>query len=230
MCAATLIPKNEQTMLVKRFRFKVLRYFPIKPRLRRLYMLEKAAKDMTWHALNQVPMGLCHTQQIVRLGRILIVHILNLHQSSTMYGWYGLCTDGFDPSGKFSKGDFPSYGMLFLWSTHGRLACPYCMERTKSFRLVHLRKPCWFDCHGQFLTDDHLYRKQKDKFSKWVVDMDYPPPRLSGQQIFDRVCQYPDIKVLNQHGDKKISGFRIEHNWRKKIIFGEISYWVANLI
>jgi hypothetical protein len=31
--------------------------------------------------------------------------------------------------------DFPAYGMLSGWVTHGRLACPHCMEHTKSFTL-----------------------------------------------------------------------------------------------
>ncbi|KAL8124215.1 hypothetical protein AgCh_012013 [Apium graveolens] len=31
--------------------------------------------------------------------------------------------------------DFPAYGMLTGWSTHGKVACPYCMEHTKSFTL-----------------------------------------------------------------------------------------------
>jgi hypothetical protein len=29
--------------------------------------------------------------------------------------------------------DFPTYGILSGWSTVGKLACPYCMEHTKSF-------------------------------------------------------------------------------------------------
>lgn len=32
--------------------------------------------------------------------------------------------------------DFPAYGMVSCWSTHGLLSCPYCMECTKSFRLA----------------------------------------------------------------------------------------------
>jgi len=40
--------------------------------------------------------------------------------------------------------DFPTYGMLSGWSTHGRLACPHCMEHTKSFTLNYGRKSCWF--------------------------------------------------------------------------------------
>lgn len=29
--------------------------------------------------------------------------------------------------------DFPVYGMLSGWTTHGRLSCPNCMDDTKSF-------------------------------------------------------------------------------------------------
>jgi len=33
--------------------------------------------------------------------------------------------------------DFLAYGMLSGWGTHGRLACPYCMEDTKAFQLAN---------------------------------------------------------------------------------------------
>ena len=39
--------------------------------------------------------------------------------------------------------DFPAYGMLSGWSTHGKLACPYCLDETDLFRLAHGRKPTW---------------------------------------------------------------------------------------
>ena len=54
--------------------------------------------------------------------------------------------------------DFPTYGMLSGWSTHEKLACPYCMEDSKAFRLTHGRKPCWFECHRRFLPSDHPFR------------------------------------------------------------------------
>ena len=31
--------------------------------------------------------------------------------------------------------DFPAYSMLFSWSTAGRLACPYCMDKSDAFTL-----------------------------------------------------------------------------------------------
>ena len=41
--------------------------------------------------------------------------------------------------------DFSAYGMLSGWSTSGRLACPYCMNQSKAFRLKNGRKFSWFD-------------------------------------------------------------------------------------
>ena len=43
--------------------------------------------------------------------------------------------------------DFYTYGMLSGWMIVGKIACPYCMENTKSFTLKHDRKNCCFDCH-----------------------------------------------------------------------------------
>ena len=53
--------------------------------------------------------------------------------------------------------DFSAYGMLLGWSTHRKLAYPYCMENTKSFQLEQGRKPYWFDCHRQFLFEHHPF-------------------------------------------------------------------------
>jgi len=33
--------------------------------------------------------------------------------------------------------DFLAYDMLYAWGTHGKLACPHCMEHSKEFRLHH---------------------------------------------------------------------------------------------
>ena len=57
--------------------------------------------------------------------------------------------------------DFPAYGMVFGWSTHGKLACPYCMENNKAFTLTNMGKASFFYCHHHFLPPNHRYRKQK---------------------------------------------------------------------
>jgi hypothetical protein len=40
--------------------------------------------------------------------------------------------------------DFPAYEMVFGWITHGKLACPYCMENIKAFTLTNRGKTFFF--------------------------------------------------------------------------------------
>jgi len=62
--------------------------------------------------------------------------------------------------------DFPTYGMLFGWSTAGKFACPICMNKSKAFSLKNGRKVTWFDCHRQFLPCNHVFRRNKEAFYK----------------------------------------------------------------
>jgi len=60
--------------------------------------------------------------------------------------------------------DFPAYEMVSGWSTHGKLACPYCMENNKAFTLINRGKASFFDCHCHLLPPNHRYRKNKKDF------------------------------------------------------------------
>ena len=62
--------------------------------------------------------------------------------------------------------DFPAYGMLSGWSTHGVLSCPICMERQRGTYLPHGRKVTWFDCHRCFLPRSHSFRRNTHAFLK----------------------------------------------------------------
>jgi hypothetical protein len=68
--------------------------------------------------------------------------------------------------------DFPAYGMLSGWSTHGKLACPYCMENNKAFTLANGGKASFFDCHRRFLPLHHRYRKNRKDFFVGRVEKD----------------------------------------------------------
>ena len=75
--------------------------------------------------------------------------------------------------------DFPAYGMLSGWSTHGKLACPYCMENNKEFTLANGGKASFFYCHRHFLPLNHRYRKNRKDFFVGRVEKDVASPRLS---------------------------------------------------
>jgi len=89
--------------------------------------------------------------------------------------------------------DFPAYGMISGWSTHGKLACSYCMENNKAFTLTNGGKASFFYCHCHFLLPNHRYRKNKNYFFVGRVEKDVALPRLSGEELFDVVSEYGDI-------------------------------------
>ena len=56
---------------------KVLRYFPLTPRLRRLYMSRKTATEMRWYRDKRVDDGIMNIRLTLRSGRNLILFILS---------------------------------------------------------------------------------------------------------------------------------------------------------
>lgn len=127
--------------------------------------------------------------------------------------------------------DFPAYAMLSGWTTHGRLACPYCMDDTGAFWLKHGRKTCWFDCHRRFLPKDHTLRRNKKNFKKnKMVDSD-PPTVYSGEELWsDHVSSLPRTVDCGGDGHPKIPGYGDNHNWHKQSIFWKLPYWKCLLL
>jgi hypothetical protein len=105
---------------------------------------------------------------------------------------------------------FPAYGMVSGWSTHGKLACPYCMENNKAFMLRN--KASFFNYHRRFLPPNHRYRKNKNDFFVGRVEKDVAPPCLSGEELLDVVSEYGDIVFGLQSGKQKFPGFGLTHN------------------
>jgi len=120
--------------------------------------------------------------------------------------------------------DFPAYGMLSGWSTHGKLTCPYCMENNKAFTLANRGKASFFDCHRRFLPFNHRYRKNRKDFFVGRVEKDVASPRLSSEELRDVVSEYGDIVFGLQSGKQKFSDFDLTHNWVKGSIFWELPY------
>lgn len=124
--------------------------------------------------------------------------------------------------------DFPAYGMLSGWMTAGKMACPCCMHHTKVFRLDNGGKSSWFDCQRKFLPSDHPFRRNKDGFYKNRVVRSEPPPRLTGEQVWNEVQTMPTI--MDNIDEVRIPGYGDKHNWKKRSIFWELPYWSTNLI
>ena len=97
--------------------------------------------------------------------------------------------------------DFPAYGILSEWTTHGRLACPYYMESTCAFQLKHGRKTSWFDCHRIYLPINHPYRRNKILFRSKVVVRDTAPPYLSAEEIEKDIDYYGSEEKVSKGGN-----------------------------
>ncbi|GLT28135.1 hypothetical protein SLA2020_030890 [Shorea laevis] len=102
--------------------------------------------------------------------------------------------------------DFPGYGMVSGWSTHGHLSCPYWMEMTCAFYLQHGRKISFFDCHRQFLPASHSYRMDATQFLKGSFEFGPLPPWLNGQSVRLQVVAIPDVLFGNPSVNKTILG------------------------
>jgi len=89
--------------------------------------------------------------------------------------------------------DFPTYGMVSGWSTHEKLACTYCMENNKAFKLTNGGKASFFNCHRRFLPSNHRYRKNNNDFFVGRVEKDVAPLHLSSKELHDVVSEYGDI-------------------------------------
>jgi hypothetical protein len=125
--------------------------------------------------------------------------------------------------------DFPAYGMLSGWGTHGKLACPICMEDTKAFTLKNGGKATWFDCHRRFLPLNHPFRRNKYAFVKGEIETRGPPQYLTPEQVWDKVKDKPNVQVVGGVALKP-RGYGLAHNWTKKSIFWDLPYWKDNLL
>jgi len=115
--------------------------------------------------------------------------------------------------------DFLAYGMVSGWSTHGKIACPYCMENNKAFTLTNEGNASFFYCHCSFLPPNHRRRKNIKDFFVGRVEKDVAPLFLSGEELHDVVSEYGDIVFGLQSGKQKFPGFGLTHNWVKRSIF-----------
>src|SRR5436189_1297637 len=105
--------------------------------------------------------------------------------------------------------------MLSGWSTHRRLSCPVCMDRTKVIQLKYSRKPSFFDCHRRFLPYDHRFRRNKKAFWNRHVEASQPPLILTGDEIWERVRHFRRI-MDNPSIEDKPEGYGEIHNWDRR--------------
>ncbi|XP_068304238.1 uncharacterized protein [Pyrus communis] len=131
--------------------------------------------------------------------------------------------------------DFPAYGMLSGWSTHGYKACPHCMHDKESIYLPASSKICYMG-HRRFLEDNHRFRRQTITFNGRREHRS-APRQWTGLQCLEELSTLrftfgkpnKDASV-GQHRRRASSNTSSNSQWKKKSIFYELPYWRHLLI
>ncbi|KAG8480898.1 hypothetical protein CXB51_025476 [Gossypium anomalum] len=135
---------------------KVLRYFPLIPRLKRLFQSSKTSQSMRWHKEGRTKDGILRHPADGSAWDAFDKRFLDF-ASDPRNVRLGLASDGFNPFRTTSTSyridafdssasesftlracllwtinDFLAYASLSGWSTKGRVACPICAEKTES--------------------------------------------------------------------------------------------------
>lgn len=118
--------------------------------------------------------------------------------------------------------DFPAYGDLSGWSTHGRKACPCCRHATKSTWLTYGKKWCYMG-HRRWLSKEHQWRKNKRTFD--------------GMQKIEGAPEVPDDNEIMRQLEVVVKRARIgqklpkdEVDWKRRSILYDLPYWKDQLL
>ncbi|CAN6677699.1 unnamed protein product [Malus baccata var. baccata] len=260
---------------------KVLRYFPLKPRLQRLFILRHTSKDMRWHKEKRINDGntirhpadssaskeFDHIDGVTPYSDIskpysmwpVVVFPYNLPPWKCMkkpFSFLTLLIPGPKAPGNeidvylrplvdelkelwengvpthdkmiestfnlraavmWTINDFPAYGNLSGWSTHGKLACPVCNEDGSYTKLRD--KYCHIG-HLRYLPMNHSWRKNSQLFNG-CQEMRHRPKEFLGDDILDQLDSLLP-RTLGKHRtnkDKKRKRNAKELNWTRKSIF-----------
>ncbi|WOH08702.1 hypothetical protein DCAR_0728148 [Daucus carota subsp. sativus] len=82
--------------------------------------------------------------------------------------------------------DFPAYAYLSGWSTAGKLACPVCLEDTRSRRITD--KQCFIG-HRCYLDAKHPWRRSKEYDGS--TELRGPPRTFTGEDILIQLEEVP---------------------------------------
>jgi hypothetical protein len=94
--------------------------------------------------------------------------------------------------------DFQAYKIISGWSMHGKLACSYCMENSKTFILTDSSKISFFLLPPAVLANGSQVQKEHKGL-------------LSGEELYDVVSEYGDIVFGFQSSKHKFHDFDLTH-------------------
>ncbi|KAJ8769380.1 hypothetical protein K2173_002584 [Erythroxylum novogranatense] len=216
-------------------------YFPLTPRLQRLYTSDVTACHMRWHAEHDQEDGVMrHPSDALAWKHFNDTHVHFAIESRNMR--LGLSTDGFQPFGQSGQ-QYSSWPVIITpynlppwmcmkkaYITAGKLAYPHCGNDSDAFYLPTDGKISWFDNHRKFLPPDHPFRRNKYKFIKNRIVKQSPPPLKCGVEILQEIEALGLLKVTEIDADEVNRSISQNFGWRKRSIFWDLPYWKTNMV
>ncbi|KAH0655492.1 hypothetical protein KY285_030374 [Solanum tuberosum] len=198
---------------------KVLRYFPLKPMLKRLFMCSKTAEHMRWHASESNPDGLMRHPRDGEAWKTFD-QIHSGFSSDPRNVRLGIATDGFNPFGTMSS----TYSIWPVFLIPYNLPPWMCMKHTSfilSMIIPGKQTPGNnIDVYLQPLV------KELRILSGWNTYTGFACPTYN----FDtEPCRLHHGRGVELNGRRKRSR-RATKQWNKRSIFFELPYWESNLL
>jgi len=78
------------------------------------------------------------------------------------------------------------------------------------------------------LPRNHPFRTDSESFRKDHVENSPIPIRLTSDDLWERVFNFP--RIVDTGKRNKLDGFGSQHNWTKRSIFWDLPYWNTNMI
>ncbi|KAI3447069.1 hypothetical protein Pfo_003734 [Paulownia fortunei] len=198
---------------------KVLRYFSLKPRLKRLFLSKHTAKNMRWHKekreFDKLHETFANDPRNVRL-RLETGGFNSFENMSNDEG-----VETYDASTERTIHDFPAYGAMSGWSIKGYKAYSVCLKDITSQGLCN---KIYYTGHRRFLHLKHSWCKNKRFNGKFKNEG--LPRTFSSREIILKLDALPKV-IFSKHPaligkQKHMIG---DTNWVKKSIFFELEYW-----
>ena len=134
--------------------------------------------------------------------------------------------------------DFPAYGNLSRYVTHGYKACPICGDDTTSIQLDHSKKVVYTN-YCLFLSMDHPFRSGGGSLGLRSTEHRHLPSWLYGDALMEtlRQIKYVSGNILKVLGRKKKScnednsaNVEAKKAWYKRSIFFDLKYWSSHQV
>ncbi|XP_062086451.1 uncharacterized protein LOC133792559 [Humulus lupulus] len=157
----------------------------------------------------------------------MIEELKELWDGVNAYDLYGQCMFKLRAAVLWTISDFPAYAYLSGWGTAGKLACPVCLEGTRSRRITD--KQCFMG-YRCYLKRNHSWRKSKEYDGS--TELRGPPRTFTGDDILKKLDEIP----IHTHGkapsnsSRKCKRGEKELNWCKRSVLFELPYWSKLLL